>query len=486
MSAVAKKVVTLIDGGKGRGSGDGGAPVNDDWRGKLTRNREQKIEGTLHNLTTIIENDDRLRGLFWLNDSSNQVIVGHRAPWPGGNRDEFVDTDSCELSAWLQNPDRYDMKCSDDLVLKAVICVARRHRRHPIREYLNALAWDGTPRVESMLVDMFGARDDTYTRQASLCFMVGSAARILWMDPKNPALGAKVDFMLVLEGQQGKKKSTSLQELASAPWFVETVESPVGKDFYQVIQGCWFVEIAEMDSFGKADVTAVKAAITRRTDKFRAPYERMPSSYRRECVFVGTTNEREYLKDATGGRRFLPVRADGDVQLDRIIAERDQLWAEAVHLFRSGFQYWVLPADAQAEQAARYITDSWEPRIERWLMGQFRRTHDGDVIAPERLKFESGEVAWTTTDELLEWAIGLDPGKHTKTDQMRVGAVMKRLGTDPLKGDTVVDDTWEHKRQRWREGGREWRWVRVSAGDRAVTPTNVQPSTAGGDDEPPF
>src|SRR5690606_26465739 len=134
---------------------------------------------------------------------------------------------------------------------------------------------------------MFGATDSRYVRQASLCFMVGAVARVLWVDPKNPSLGAKVDFMLVLEGAQGKGKSTSLSELFSPPWFVETSESPTGKDFYQVIQGVWGVEMGEMDSCGKADVTAVKVAITRRTDKFRAPYERMPSSYRRECIFVG-------------------------------------------------------------------------------------------------------------------------------------------------------------------------------------------------------
>ena len=484
MSAVGnKKVVTLIDGGKGRGGGDGGEPSSDDWKLKLTRNREMKIEGTLHNLILILEKDDRLGGLFWLNDSSNQVVMSRGAPWPGSNRDEFVDADSSELAAWLQHPDRYGMKCSDDTVLKAVIAVARRYRRHPIREYLTSLKWDGKPRIETMLMDMFGAEDNKYSRQASMCFMVGAVARVLWMDPKNPALGAKVDFMLVLEGQQGKQKSTALGELFDTRWFVETSESPTGKDFYQVIQGCWGVEIGEMDSFGKADVTAVKVAITRRTDKFRAPYERMPNSYRRECIFVGTTNDSQYLKDATGGRRFLPVRADGDVDVPRIIAERDQLWAEAVQCFLAGFKFWVLPDDAPAEQAARYISDSWEARIERWLAGKFRKTREGDEVAPPRLMLHAGAVEWTTTDELLEWAIGMDPAKHTKADQMRISAIMKRLGTDPIRGDDVPEDRWEHQRKRWAEGGREWRWVRVRANGGAEPP---QPSPMEESDEPPF
>lgn len=490
MSGVAKKVVTLIDGGKGRGAGSGGGgndtPANDDWKQHLTYNRDGNVEGTLHNLCTIIENDDRLKGLFWLNDSSNQVVMSRPAPWLGSNRVEFVDADSCELAAWLQHPDRYRMKCGDDTVLKAVIAVARRHRRHPIREYLTDLQWDGTPRIESMLVEMFGASDNKYSRQASLCFMVGAVARILWVDPKNPALGAKVDFMLVLEGPQGKQKSTSLSELFGSYWFVETSESPQHKDFYQVIQGCWGVEIGEMDSFGKADVTAVKVAITRRTDKFRAPYERIPNSYRRECVFVGTTNDAQYLKDSTGGRRFLPVRADGNVDVARIGVERDQLWAEAVRMFVDGFTYWVLPDDAAAEQAARYISDSWEARVERWLTGKFRATKDGDEVAPSRLKFSASRVEWATTDELLEFAIGMEPAKHTKADQMRIANIMKRLGSDPIQGDTVAEDAWEHQRKRWPEGGREWRWVRVSAEGGGEVPAPETTADSRGDDVPDF
>jgi len=480
------RVVTLVDRGNGKGGG-GGAPVDDDWTRLLTRNREGKVEGSLHNIMLVLEHDERLRGLFWLNESSNQVVMSRAAPWPGSNRDEFVDTDSAELAAWLQHPDRYAMRCGDDNVLKAVISVARRHRRHPIREYLLGLEWDGRPRIETMLVEMFGARDTRYSRQVAPCFMVGAVARVLWADPKNPALGAKVDFMLVLEGPQGKRKSTSLSELFGSYWFVETAESPTGKDFYQVIQGCWGVEIGEMDSFGKADVTAVKVAITRRTDKFRAPYERMPNSYRRECVFVGTTNDREYLKDATGGRRFLPVLADGDVDVPRIIAERDQLWAEAVQMFRSGFEYWVLPDDAPAEQAARYIADSWEGRVERWLAGLFRHDREGLPIVPERLRFGGArEVEWTTTDELLEYAVGVDPGKHTRADQMRISAIMKRFGTEPVRGDAQPEDVWEHVRQRWPEGGREWRWIRTRSGPARASEATAAEAVKWGGDEPDF
>lgn len=461
MSAMAqRKTITVIDGGRGRGGSDGGgqSPPAEDWKATLTRTREGYVEGTLHNLIQIIEHDERLAGLFWLNESSNQVLLSRDAPWPGGTRDEFTDADSCELAAWLQHPECYWCKCRDETVLKAVTSVARRHRRHPIRGYLSGLQWDGTPRVETMLVALFGAPDNAYSRRAALCFAVGAVARILWVDPKQPFVGAQVDFMLVLEGEQGKRKSSALRELFGSQWFVETNESPTGKDFYQVIQGCWGVEIGEMDSFGKADVTAVKTAITRRVDKFRAPYERVPRSYRRECVFVGTTNEHEYLRDPTGGRRFLPVRTDGDVDQDGIREQREQLWAEAVHLFGQGLEWWKLPDDAADEQEARYIGDSWEGRIARWLAK--RAPGDLEKAYPERLRWDLA-VEYTTTDELLQFAIGADAAKHGRPEQMRVAAIMKRLG-------------WENRRTLV-DGYKERRWYRASVDEGG-----------GGTNEPPF
>ena len=448
MSAMTRTEITVIDGGRkgGKKGGSGGSRERDDWTAKLTRTREGYVEGTLHNLLLIFENDERLAGLFWLNESSNQVLLSRDGPWLGGTRHEFTDTDSCELAAWLQHPERYYCRCKDDTVLKAVITVARRHRRHPIREYLGSQKWDGVPRVETMLIDLFGAADTPYNRGAAVCFAVGAVARVLWSDPKNPSLGAKVDFMLVLEGEQGKKKSTALLELIGSQWFVETNESPMSKDFYQVIQGAWCVEMAELDSFRRADETAAKTAISRRVDKFRAPYERMPRSYRRECVFAGTTNEHEYLRDATGGRRFLPVRVEGDVQIAQIIELRDLLWAEAVHLFRAGVEWWEFPEEAKEEQESRYVGDSWEGRIARWLA--MKAPGDADKNYPSRLLCET-RVNYCTTDDILQWCIGMDPGKHGKQEQMRVALAMKRLG-------------WESRRQLV-DGYRERRWHRASA-----------------------
>lgn len=443
MTVTKRKQMTVIDGGLSA-QPPGGGETPDEWRRKLTFNRDGNVEGTLHNLIQIVEHDERLAGLWWLNESSNQIELTRDGPWPGGNKSEFVDADAFELAAWLQHPDRYAMKCSDDLVLKASIAVARRYRRHPIREYLSALKWDGVPRVERMFVDLFGATDTPYNLGAAKCFMVSAAARMLWFDPKAPAVGAQVDFMLVLEGEQGKRKSSALRTLFGSQWFVDTMESPSKPDFYQVIQGAWGVEIAEMDAFSRGEVTNVKGAISRRVDKFRAPYERVPRSYRRECVFVGTTNEHQYLRDPTGGRRFLPVRTEAEVDIDALVACRDQLWAEAVAIFEAGFEWWSLPPDAAAQQSERYQGDAWGDRINRWL----------DMLLPEdkypsRLKFGT-RVDWVTLEELLVYAIGVEPAKHTPADQRRVASHLKI-------------EKWESFQQRWPDGGRDRRWFRSKA-----------------------
>jgi predicted P-loop ATPase len=444
----------------------GGPPSSDDWRGRLTLAREGHPEGTLHNLCLIIEQAPALAGLFWLNESSNQVRLNRNPPWASGSLDEFTDTDGCELAAWLQNPEGFGMKSGADIALSAVVTVARRHRRHPIREYLQGLKWDQIPRVEGMFGRLFGVVDNDYSRRAAQCFMVSAVARVLWSDPKQPKIGAKVDFMLVLEGAQGKKKTTALQDLFGANWYVETLESPSGKDFYQVLQGVWAVEIAEMDSFSKADVTSVKGAITRRSDTFRAPYEKAPRTWRRECIFVGTTNESEYLRDATGGRRFLPVRVQDHAQIlhAEMLQERDQLWAEAVAMFAGGFEWWQLPEAAEDEQEARYVGDSWEDRVSVWLSGRDRR----DSAYPLHLALHPGPIDYTTTDALLTHAVGLDAGRHGRPEQMRVAAIMKRLGFCKTRSKPDAN------------GHRERGWERASAQPPAA------PLMSSKDDDCPF
>lgn len=423
---VAREKIAVFPGNGGkrsrRGGADGGSPQAEDWRGRLVRNRDQRIESTAHNLLLILDNDPVLAGLFWLDSFANAVMLSREPPWPGGTRHEFTDVDGIEFAAWLGDPDRYCMAVKSDLVMSCVEAVARRRQRHPVRDYLGGLKWDGVPRVARMFIDLYGVADTAYARQAAECFMVSAVARILWVDPLVPHNGAKVDFMLVIEGEQGKGKTASVGALFGAQWYAESMESPSGKDFYQALKGRWCVEIGEMDSFSRADVTKVKQAITSRFDTYRPSYGRVTRSFRRECVFVGTTNEQEYLRDSTGGRRFLPVTI-ARVDVPAVVAARDQLWAEAVRLFNDGVRWWELPDAAPAEQEKRYDADAWEDVVARWLAGKVA----GENAYPSRLRWGLPDIPWVTTNELLEWACCVDTGKQSRAEQMRVGKIMHRL-----------------------------------------------------------
>ena len=402
-----------------------------EWQALLVRNREGNVTAGTYNLISILENDPELSGLFWLDEFGNCVVLEREPPWRGGSRSEFDEVDAVELSAWLGDPRRgYVMSVGVELVMACVEAVARRRKRHTLREYLQRVQWDGTPRVERMFIDLFGADDNTYNRGVALCMMVSAVSRVLWLDARQPSKGSKVDFMVVLEGSQGKGKTTGVMELASAAWYAEATESAAHKDFYQALRGRWVVEIGEMDSFSKADVTKVKQAITTRFDVYRPSYGRTVKSFRRECIFVGTTNKDDYLRDDTGARRFLPLRV-GEVDVPAIARLRDQLWAEAVRLFQEGYQWWALPPGAEREQDARYSEDVWTERIYRWVIGKAADSAYEIFGASQRGK--CGEPLEFTIAEALTHAVFLDSARQDRAAATRVGQILTRIGCGKYK-----------------------------------------------------
>ena len=373
----------------------------------------------------ILEHDPALSRLFWLDEFGNRVVMSRPPPWSGGNQSEFTEVDATELSAWLGSPDHYTMIVGIDQVMQAVEAAARRRKRHTLREWLSGLEWDGVPRVGRMFVDLFGADESTYVLGAGACFMVSAVSRVLWHDDAQPTKGSKVDFMVVLEGGQGAGKTTAVLDLFGADWYAEATESPAHKDFYQTLRGRWGIEIGEMDSFSKADVAKVKQAITTRTDVYRPSYGRTSKGFRRECVFIGTTNKDDYLRDETGARRFLPVRVKA-VQLALIAQCRDQLWAEAVQLFRDGFQWWQLPPGAEREQADRFSEDVWTSRVERWVRG------DAEVNAYDFLQSDekdgTGAPLEFSIADVLTHALKIEPARQDRAASTRVGSILSFMG----------------------------------------------------------
>ncbi len=330
------------------------APSPMDWMSFLDFNESGAIKSSCHNVTLIVTNDPRFAGLAQYNELTQETVqrkapglkVARRAgakpilqltgsTW--NVRDErngelWSDTRDFAVRAILEAPKTqggYGMKVTDRDLRGAIDQTARLHRFHPVREYLMSLKWDGAQRVDHLFVDYLGAEESSYSRQVARLMMIAAVTRVF--EP-----GHKFDFAIILEGLQGKKKSTFIRTLARF-WFVE-----LDGDFHdprqmiELMQGAWILEIPELTGFSRADVRAIKAFISRQEDKARLAYARRAQLVPRQCIFIGSTNDKNYLRDATGGRRFWPMPCSiSEIDIERLEQNVDQLWAEALTLYRA-------------------------------------------------------------------------------------------------------------------------------------------------------
>lgn len=301
------------------------------WTKKLTISKSGDIEDTRSNLLLILENDPNLKGRFALNEFVQRSLIKGNLPWRDAEEkgDYFGDYDEAGLRNYLENV--YGISS----VLKtqdALAQVFHTHRFHPVREYLEGLEWDGVERLETLLIESLGAEDSELNRVVTRKTFAAAVARIF--DP-----GCKMDYMLTLVGPQGIGKSSLWGKLGGA-WFSDSLTSVTGKEAYEQLQGAWIVEMGELSATRKADVESIKHFLTKRIDRFRVAYGRHVADFPRQCIFIGTTNDVEFLRDQTGNRRFwvMPVGKQDVVkpwhQLGK--EEVDQLWAEAVACYQEG------------------------------------------------------------------------------------------------------------------------------------------------------
>ncbi|WP_369473340.1 VapE domain-containing protein [Secundilactobacillus kimchicus] len=226
----------------------------------------------------------------------------------------------------------------------AFILEAEQNRYHPVREYLDGLVWDGVKRVETLLVDYLGAENTEYVRTVTRKFLAAAVARV-----ERP--GVKFDYMLVTSGPQGIGK-TSLPQILAGKWFSNSLEGVSGKDAYESLQGTWIMEMGEMNATKKADIEATKHFISKTEDIFRVAYGHYKSYFKRQCVFWGTSNDSEFLRDRTGNRRFWPVDVgvntpEKSVWDDLTNEVRDQIWAEAKFLYDNGEKLYLTASEEQ-------------------------------------------------------------------------------------------------------------------------------------------
>lgn len=360
------------------------------WGLQLTQNKTPHLN--LHNAALILESDPAYKSALYF-DVFLQRIIRQNSPTR-----EWGDADDLEVTRHLQSTLGIP-RFGRDIVSQAVVAVAHKRPRNCVREWVESLTWDEQPRLEHFFSDHMGADDTDYVRCASRNFWLSLIARIF-----QP--GCKVDNMIVLEGPQGVGKSTALQIIGGA-WFAEQHESATNpKAFSEILQGKLLIEISEMDAFNKVEVNRVKQTISCPSDRFRQAYGRHAADHPRTCIFVGTTNRDDWNRDETGARRFWPITCGGDINLEGIRANRDQLFAEAKTRILAGEDHWKMPPDdTKRQQEERFNADPWHEKVIDILKG----------------------VSEITTSKIL-LDLGVELPRQGRPEQMRVGQILRFMG----------------------------------------------------------
>lgn len=303
-----------------------GAASEHDWEEDLELNKKTgECEPTINNALLIILNDDRLKGTIGYDLFAERPVRRARVPWRSAAevQGEWTDVDEAGLRFYLQR--RWKFRSESDLK-NALELAFQAGAFHPVRDYLNSLEWDGTPRLETVLHDHMGAEDTPLNRAICRKWFTAGVKRV--MEP-----GCKFDNLLVLQGKQGLGKSTFL-DVISRGWFNDSRINMETKEGYEVLHGCLIVELAELASMKRTDVETVKTFLSKREDTYRAAYDRRSATRPRQCIFAASTNEEEFLKDRTGARRFWPIRVTKHLNAAKLEAVVDQLWAEAYYYYK--------------------------------------------------------------------------------------------------------------------------------------------------------
>lgn len=369
------------------------------WRSELQKTRTGETKGTLANIATALEGAPELAGIIAFDTFTRRALLVKRPPWEGQgfNRRPWKDSDDAELLTWLQHSGIPATATST--VADAARMVAERHGFDALADYLEGLEWDGRERLGHWAVTYLDAEDSDLVRTFGRAWLISAVARGL-------SPGCQADHVLALEGAQGKGKSTAARILGGE-FTQEHLPDLHTKDAAAALAGCWIVELSELAAMSRSEVEATKSFISRRVDKYRPPYGRHTVEQPRRCVFLATTNEKRYLRDATGNRRFWPIRI-GDVDLDGLAEARAQLLAEAVVAFKAS-EPWHLTdpravRQAEIEQAARLESEPWKAIIASYLSGKSE----------------------TTTRGILEW-LEIDTAQQHAGHAKKVAAIMRSL-----------------------------------------------------------
>lgn len=393
------------------------------WEIGLQRNHRGRVLPTLVNLELILREHDAWRGLLVHDAFAERTLVvksddGREQPCT--QTGHWRDIDTTRLRVWLEK--EYHTSFSADSVDAVVDSVAHSQQRHPVREYLQGLQWDATQRLPIMLEKYFGAKPSEYNAEVARMWMISGVARVF--EP-----GCQADYVIVLIGPQGARKSSALRVLAKG-WSADTVVTIGDKDALQALHGVWIYEIAELAAIkGARDIERVKGFITSRVDHYRMPYGRRFIDSPRQCIFAGSTNEDCPLNDPTGNRRYWTVDC-GDIDIKQLRADVDQLWAEAFARYSSGEAWYpdrqeiVAMCEAEQEAHMQDNSDPWIDIVRNWI--DRSNTHV-QVTHEDWRRFDEG----MSTGDCLMGAIGIAKERLDRKAQMRMARILKQLGFEP-------------------------------------------------------
>lgn len=382
----------------------------------LLKSDKGAIKPCEHNARVLLSAAPQYEGLHF-DEFLSRMRLGER---------DWTDADDLDMLCWLQsayNVPGFSLTHSRN----AARTVAYSRRRDSLREFIEALPeWDGIARIEFAFADAWGARDDLLTRAASHHFFVALIARGL-----RP--GAQVDTVWCFEGAQGTNKSRALRALGG-PFHAELTAAINTTDYMRELRGLWIAELSELDSLRGKEASTIKRLLSAPTDRFVQKYALHAETYPRRAVAVATTNEADYWQDSTGARRLIPV-ACTDIHVDLIEAKRLQWFAEALHYFNNGVNWWEFPTAIATAQEERQVVDPWEDVL-RHCIAHGRRVgvdHQGVIPWP---------AGWISSAEIMRDWLELASSQQGRASGVRLGHVMRRLGFKPKQAGKDRERGW--------------------------------------------
>ena len=400
------------------------------WKNRLNKTKQGSFDRTLINASVPLRYAPEFCSRLCFNEFSQRIEVSEPMPWDQPATvfpRPWSDMDTRAVTIWCQ---QHGIKISSQTAHEAAFVVGEQRQYDPLKDYLQRLLWDGTPRLDPMLQTYFAAKgNQRYLSEVGVKWMISAVARGL-----KP--GTKADHILVLEGAQGDLKSSALSILAvREEWFSDDLPSFKTKDGQLALQGRWIIEVSELEAMNRAEIGKIKEFLSRRVDKFRPPYGRAVQDFPRRCILGGSWNPdgAGWIKDSTGGRRFWPVQVSGKICIADLKRDRDQLWAEAVHRFKAGEKWWIEDEEVLAlvltEQDARHDQHPLADEVRRYI------THV--PIWDQAFEESSTRISWEPRNEKLQiffpkdfWndRFGQDATKVRRDEQIAVSRTMQKLG----------------------------------------------------------